>query len=115
MSMNKPSGFKGSSDTCSILKDFYKTLASSVMSSKIKSEKKFFRWKILGHYIVFILNLTHAIWTTLYGSYVWHVIGLITFESWLQRMAVELFESGKERYIFYEILSNIFQLEMHNV
>ena len=39
MSMNKPSGFKGSSDTCSILKDFYKTLASSVMSSKIKSEK----------------------------------------------------------------------------
>ena len=42
MSMNKPSGFKGSSDTCSILKDFYKTLASSVMSSKIKSEKKSF-------------------------------------------------------------------------
>ena len=50
MSMNKPSGFKGSSDTCSILKDFYRTSASSVTSSNIKSELSL--KKKLGHFCV---------------------------------------------------------------
>ena len=54
MSMNKPSGFKGSSDTCSILKDFYRTSASSVTSSNIKSELSL--KKITRPFFVLILN-----------------------------------------------------------